>query len=175
MFDNEGMFREWTSMLLERNDVSEVKDLTPEMVEEEIADTRGSIDNEKMWALGSSGRTAAMHSNNAEVMLEYIEYLETLLPPKCEMELVLAIYESPDELPERIVFRVPESMTMEELRTILVEERNKAQKEHLLDCIEDLFERVLDNTCARIGQKSNWKNLDLITLRGSERFWEMKA
>jgi len=76
MFENEGMIAEWVSQLLERNDVSDIKELTQEIIAEEIVDTRSSIDNEKLWALGSSGRTAAMHNNNIEVLTEYIEYLD---------------------------------------------------------------------------------------------------
>ena len=81
MFDNETMFKEWISMLLKRNNITETKELTREMIEEEIEDTRAAINHEKLCALGSStSEVAAMHSNNVERMFEYIERLKTVLP-----------------------------------------------------------------------------------------------
>ena len=74
------MVTEWISMLLEKNKASSEKDLTPEMIAEEIRDTQTSISNEKLWALGSPTKMVAkMHNNNIEVMREYILYLELLL------------------------------------------------------------------------------------------------
>ncbi|MDR0287225.1 MAG: hypothetical protein LBI03_05915 [Clostridiales bacterium] len=173
MFDNEAMFKEWVSQLLERNNVSDVKELTLEMIDEEIEDTRSGIKNEKLWALGSSGRTAAMHSNNAEVMCEYVKYLE-LLPPMHDLELVLGIYMNPDELPERIIFRVPEAVTMEKLREVLISVKDLICQQNTCDYLEESFERVLNDTCAQIGQKSYWRKANLESLAKKEDIWEME-
>ena len=71
----------WLAELLSRNNISDIGSLTPAMIFEEIDDSRGTIGNEKIWALGSKTKSsAAMHFGNIENLEEYIEFLETLLP-----------------------------------------------------------------------------------------------
>ena len=174
MFNNNEMFAIWISMLMERNSVSEIKELTPEMISEEVKEARAAIGNEKTWAGASTSMESSMHSKNTETLTEYIEYLKMLLPSKHELELVLGIYANPNELPERIVFCVPEEITMNDLRKALVTARDKAARNFTVACSETAFESVLNEVCAEFGQKSYWYRAKLESLYGKEDFWDMK-
>ena len=74
------MINEWITQLLERNNLASSDNLTKDMVCEEIADTKGSIGNEKLWALGVSGdESREMHLGNIENLEDYTILLEKLL------------------------------------------------------------------------------------------------
>jgi len=64
-------FKEWVEELLSKNGVSDVDDLTPDMIAEEIQETKDAIKDERLWALGAPSRSsAAMHYGNAETLKE---------------------------------------------------------------------------------------------------------
>ena len=47
------------------------------MIEKEIEETEGTIDNEHLWALGSNDATAQQcHINNIKELKDYIEILK---------------------------------------------------------------------------------------------------
>jgi len=173
MINNNEMFTVWIAMLMERNSVSEIKELTSEMITVAIEDARVAIKNEETWALGSSTPIeASTHNNNVETLREYIGYLEALSSPKHELELILGIYEDPNELPQRIIFCVPEEVTMTDLRKAVVTARDKAQA-FTVDCTETAFESVLNDVCAGFGQNSYWHRAKLESLQEKEDLWEM--
>jgi hypothetical protein len=162
-------------MLLEKNNISDIKDLTPPMILEEIEETESAISNEKLWALGAPSKySAGLHEDNIETMREFIIYLDSLLPTKF-LDMVLAIYEDPDEKPLRVMIRVPDTMTLPKLRSMIVATREKVTKESPDLCIEDAFKRIMCETCAQIGMRSSWHCARLETADGKKNFWSMEA
>ena len=75
------MIEEWFAELLATNNTVDADNLTETIILDEIEEIKGSIKNEKIWALGAPTKSsAAMHLGNIENLEEYIEFLETLLP-----------------------------------------------------------------------------------------------
>ena len=74
------MVTEWFTELLATHNIVNAENLTKNMILDEIREIKGTIKNEKLWALGApSEETTDMHLDNIEVLEEYINFLETLL------------------------------------------------------------------------------------------------
>ena len=73
-------FDEWIKELLSINSLHSVDELTPDMIYEEIQDAESSIDNERLWEMGSKGAASAMHRTNAANLRDYIQFLKALIP-----------------------------------------------------------------------------------------------
>ena len=102
------MFKEWMDRLLQENGASTIDALTPDMIAAAIEETKGAISDENIWANGAgSQEDAAMHRVNIARLTEWNAYLETLMPNMHRLQLVLGIYEDPDELPMCVTFFVP--------------------------------------------------------------------
>lgn len=77
----EERFSEWVDMLLAAHGLKSKDKLTPAIIANAIRDTKESLANESLWALGAPTKTiAAIHMGNAKTLRNYIRYLETLLP-----------------------------------------------------------------------------------------------
>ena len=73
------MISEWIERLLSNNGAQSISELTRDMILDEIREIKGSIKNEKLWALGApTEASAALHIQNIEAFKEYMAYLETL-------------------------------------------------------------------------------------------------
>jgi hypothetical protein len=161
-------FEEWIKGLLSDNDVNSVDELSPEMVIEAIRDTKNDINNQENWEAGSSGIASACHRNNAEDLRDYILFLETLVKGTHTLELILGVYEDPDELPKRVVFLVPDTVDLDCLKENLIVTRDKLMEAFPDECVEDLFELVLDKACYC------WRYEALENLHGKENLWAMQ-
>jgi len=177
MLDNKTIFLKWLYMLCEDNEISDIEALPPEMIEKEIQDIKLLIINENVLVRGSpKTRTAVLHSNNVEIMTEYIKHLETILFPMHTLQIVFRTYEDPDELPERIFFDVPTTVTMPKLRATIIKVRDKVKNENLELCVEDTYTRIFDDTCISLGEKCTWRNKQFADVYlGIENIWLMKA
>lgn len=166
-------FKEWIKELLSYNGINSIDQLTPDMIIGEIRDTESSIESEEYWENGSTGSTAAMHRNNAVNYRDYILFLEELIPDMHTLELILGMYEDPDELPKRVIFLIPNSLDLAELKAILVTTRDKVLQEYPDLCVEEAFEQVLKETCAAIGPHCHRRYESLARLHGKENLWGM--
>jgi hypothetical protein len=166
-------FKEWIGELLSNNNLHKVEELTPEIIITEIRDTESSIASEEYWANGSEGARAAMHRNNAVNLRDYIVYLEGLIPNMHTLELILSMYEDPDELPKLVKFLVPETMDTSGLKKAIVTVRDKVMSKNPDLCGEEAFERVLYETCMVISRYCHWRYEPLTRLHGKENLWAM--
>ena len=79
MYHENEIINEWVKMLLESNGVAEIKELTAEMIDEEVDNTLCTARNEHLWALGApTSEASEMHKDNEETLKEYAEILRQL-------------------------------------------------------------------------------------------------
>jgi len=177
MADNKKIFSKWLTMLCEENNISDIKELTPKMLNKEIQDMKLFINSEKMLVRGSpKTRTAVLHNNNAEIMTKYIEHLKTILSPMHTLQMVFRIYEDPDEIPEHVFFNVLTTVTMPKLRSTIVKVRDAVKSETAELCIEDSCMRIFDNVCISLGEGCTWHSRQFKDNgQGIDNIWMMKS
>jgi len=95
------------------------------------------------------------------------------LPDTHALELILGVYEDPDELPKRVVFLVPDAVDLDGLKEKLIIARDKLTAVLSDKCVEELFELVLDATCNFFGSPCHWRYEALESLHGKENIWGM--
>ena len=74
---------DWMTMLLEKNGLNDERELTAEMIAEEIDEIQAAIKNEELCALGSPTPEAHMlHAGNIGMMGAYIKHLQSMVTDK---------------------------------------------------------------------------------------------
>lgn len=73
----------WLDDLVERTGCDTIDQLTREEILAEVQEVRGTISNERIWELGYDGEEPINpHTENIEVLVEYLEVLDGMLKNK---------------------------------------------------------------------------------------------
>jgi hypothetical protein len=73
----------WLDDLVERTGCDTIDQLTREEILAEVQEVRGTISNERIWELGYDGEEPTNpHTENIEVLVEYLEVLDDMLKNK---------------------------------------------------------------------------------------------
>lgn len=67
----------WLEILLAEHNKKELSELTAKEIQAEIEETKGTIENEELWA-----KSDTIHLENLKILNEYLERLKNLLKEK---------------------------------------------------------------------------------------------